>query len=105
MAKIQSIIREARGDRNQAEFGKFIGKSQGLVSKYESGAVNPPADVLETCMDILVMNNGADVVTDISIDNLTKRVRAELKAPQFAYARRTIASLLDGLRADTKNYS
>lgn len=95
MRKVRNIIREARGNRNQTEFAEFLGKSQGLVSKYERGIVNPPADILEKCMGILQMNNGDDIDTEI----LAKRVRSELKAPEFSYARKTIAALLDGLRS------
>lgn len=96
MTKVQNIIRDARGDRNQSDFARLLGKSQGLVSKYERGIVNPPADVLEKCMDILQMHNGGDVNTE----TLAKRVRSELSAPEMAYARKTIAALLDGLRTN-----
>jgi transcriptional regulator with XRE-family HTH domain len=38
---------------SQHEFADFIKRSQGVVSKYESGKVSPPADVIMHCMHIL----------------------------------------------------
>ena len=38
---------------NQKEFACYIGKSQGVVSRYESGAVEPPGEVIMHCMHIL----------------------------------------------------
>jgi predicted transcriptional regulator len=35
---------------SQGEFAKIIERSQGIVSKYESGKVKPPADVIMHCM-------------------------------------------------------
>ncbi|MBL8261060.1 MAG: helix-turn-helix transcriptional regulator [Xanthomonadaceae bacterium] len=37
----------------QQEFGLRIGKSQGLVSKYEGGRVVPPARVVIHCVNVL----------------------------------------------------
>ncbi len=99
MSRIKNIVRNARGDMSQAAFARLLGKTQGLVSKYESGAVSPPSDTMEKCMEILEMNNGGDV----NIDALVKRVRSELKAPQLAYVRKSIAALLDGVRASDKS--
>jgi len=38
---------------SQQEFGIEIGKNQGVVSRYESGEVAPPGDVIMHCMHIL----------------------------------------------------
>lgn len=38
---------------NQADFAKKVGKSQGVVSRYEQGLVSPPGEVLMHCMHIL----------------------------------------------------
>jgi transcriptional regulator with XRE-family HTH domain len=35
---------------NQAAFAEIIGKTQGMVSRYESGESVPPSDVLMYCM-------------------------------------------------------
>lgn len=37
---------------SQAAFGALIGKSQGVVSRYEKGEVAPPGDVAMQCMNI-----------------------------------------------------
>ncbi|WP_190278907.1 helix-turn-helix domain-containing protein [Dokdonella koreensis] len=38
---------------SQRDFGARVSKSQGLVSKYESGRVAPPAHIVIHCMNIL----------------------------------------------------
>ena len=43
----------AKTKLSQREFGERVGKSQGLISKYESGSVAPPANVIIHCMNIL----------------------------------------------------
>ncbi|WP_425602087.1 helix-turn-helix domain-containing protein [Stenotrophomonas chelatiphaga] len=37
----------------QAQFASTLGKSQGVVSRYENGAVEPPGEVMMRCMHIL----------------------------------------------------
>ena len=93
MAKIRNIIREARGTMSQAEFARRLGKSQGLISKYERGSVSPPSTTLEKCMKILEDKNKDEVSSAF----LAMRIKKELNDPQFAYARKTIAALLDSL--------
>ena len=98
--KIKKIIKDARGQMTQAEFARYLGKSQGIVSKYENGSVSPPAAILEKCMALLQKSDKGE---DISSENLAKRIRAELKEPQLAYARKTIATLLDGIQTASSN--
>ena len=98
MTKIKDLIKRARGSHNQKQFAKKLGKSQGLLSKYENGVVNPPSDVIETCMDILHMNTRN---SDISSDALAKRVKAELKGKHLGSTRKTIEALLDGVQGKT----
>ncbi|GHD68913.1 hypothetical protein GCM10007164_11210 [Luteimonas padinae] len=43
---------------SQRDFGRQLGKSQGLISKYESGHVVPPAAVVIHCMHILEWQGG-----------------------------------------------
>ena len=49
------LVRKARklSGLNQARFGDIIGKSQGVVSRYEKGDVAPPGDVTMHCVNIL----------------------------------------------------
>jgi predicted transcriptional regulator len=91
--KIKDIVRQARGDMSQVDFARKIGKSQGLLSKYEAGVVNPPAETIEQCLRMIGSNG---VQTVLSSASLAKRVRAELKGPNFAYARKAITAILDG---------
>lgn len=49
------LVRRARhaSGLNQAGFAKKVGKSQGVVSRYEQGHVSPPGEVVMHCMHIL----------------------------------------------------
>ncbi|MEZ2416369.1 multiprotein-bridging factor 1 family protein [Luteibacter sp. RCC_6_2] len=49
------IIKQARtkSGLSQGDFGHTLGKSQGVISRYEKGTVTPPGDVLMHCMNIL----------------------------------------------------
>ncbi|PPT92695.1 hypothetical protein XaraCFBP7407_19490 [Xanthomonas arboricola pv. arracaciae] len=49
------LVTAARAETklSQRDFGARVGKSQGLISKYESGRVAPPAIVIIHCMNIL----------------------------------------------------
>src|SRR3546814_10091446 len=38
---------------SQHDFGSRVGKSQGLISKYEHGQVAPPAHVIIHCVNVL----------------------------------------------------
>ena len=38
---------------SQRDFGSRVGRSQGLISKYEHGVVAPPAHVIIHCMHVL----------------------------------------------------
>ncbi len=49
------LVRHARraSGLNQANFAKKLGKSQGVVSRYEQGRVSPPGEVVMHCIHIL----------------------------------------------------
>jgi len=56
---------------NQAKFSKLIGKSQGQVSKYLSGASKPTSEVYIHCMNIISKNpeinsNYLDLLFEVS---------------------------------------
>jgi len=53
--KPKDYVRRARAilGLSQASFGLIIGCSQGVVSKYEKGTVNPSAETVMQCMHIL----------------------------------------------------
>lgn len=93
MSKVKDIVRSARGRSTQASFSKVLGKSQGLISKYENGDVSPPSEVIETCMSILNINNSYD----LNVADLAARVERELSGPDSIYARRAIEAILDNV--------
>ena len=99
---VKEIIRNARRslDLTQAEFVGFLREnhkiktSQGLISKYESGTTNPPADIIDICIEIIHGKNGDG---DISLTALEIRMRKVLQGPSHAKARRAFAMILDSL--------
>jgi predicted transcriptional regulator len=56
--KAAALVRSARErlGLNQGQFAAEIGKSQGVVSRYERGAVDPPSEIVMHCMHILREN-------------------------------------------------
>ncbi len=54
---ILRLIRKARADRNQKDFSRKLGVSQGTLSKYERGQINPPAGVIEYSMRVVNTTN------------------------------------------------
>ena len=99
---VREIIRNARRslDLTQAEFVSFIIEhhkiktSQGLISKYESGTTNPPADIIDVCIEIIHGKNCGEEVSLISLEN---RLRQVLRGRAQADARKAFAVILDSL--------
>lgn len=54
----KAVVRAARNKcaETQGTFAKRLCRCQGEISKYESGKVNPPGDVIMHCMNILRSN-------------------------------------------------
>lgn len=48
------LVRQARAKLNvsQTEFGRLVGKTQTVISRYEAGAVEPPGSIIMYCMHI-----------------------------------------------------
>lgn len=74
---------------NQSSFAKQFGKSQGSFSKYESGNVPPPSEVIMRCMNIL----NTDQISD-SVDDLIERV-GRLEGQRHSKVRKALNALLD----------
>lgn len=97
---VKEIIRNARGSHTQAEFVDVLKKhhglntSQGLISKYEAGITNPPADIIDKCMKIIHVKNSDG---EISLTALEVRMKKVLKGPAQAGARKAFAVILDSL--------
>ena len=73
------IIRRARKARSlsQHAFGELFERSQGVVSRYESGQVAPPAEVLMRCMHMLAPS---DAAAPTALDPAITGVRQALDA-------------------------
>lgn len=97
---IKEIIRNARGSLTQIEFVEFLDgrhqtkTSQGLISKYESGKVNPPASFIEVCMKVI---HGENISDEVSLDDLEERIRRILTGHAKAEARKAFAVILEQL--------
>lgn len=99
---VKGIMRNARRSLGltQAEFVDFlkehhrINTSQGLISKYESGTTNPPAEIIDKCIEII---HGKNVDSDISLTALEMRMKKVLRGPSQAGARKAFAVILDSL--------
>jgi transcriptional regulator with XRE-family HTH domain len=75
---------------NQTEFAEQLGKTQGTLSRYESGSVPPPSEVIMHCMHIL----NSDPTSD-SVDDLIEKI-GQLRGDQYAKLREALNTLLDG---------
>lgn len=78
---------------SQTNFAKLLNKSQPMLSKYISGTVLPPSDVLILCMN----KCGLLESTDISASMLAKRVRLELAGIEYSGTRVAISQILDSI--------
>ncbi len=98
---VKVTIRNARGTLTQSEFVEFlyvhykIKTSQGLISKYESGTINPPAEIINKCMEIIHVENADD--DGISLRALEVRMRKVLGGASQAQARKAFAVILDSI--------
>lgn len=77
----------------QDAFGQLIGRGQSLVSKYETGKVDPPAFVVMHCMNIL--SAGQALEGDVSSIEVARLVESRLEGPQFSKIRAAIVSLVE----------
>jgi len=65
----------------QGQFAAKLGKSQGVVSRYENGEVEPPGEVMMHCMHILAAPSGSadDVPTSPqALDQLVQTLERAL---------------------------
>lgn len=97
---VREIIKKARGSLTQIEFLALLAErhniqtSQGLISKYESGKVNPPTLIIEACMKIIHAEN---IPGEVSLNDLEEKIRRVLKGPAQAEARKAFAIILEHL--------
>lgn len=96
---VRGIIRAARGAKTQKAYAVELGIRQDLLCKYEKGAVNPPAQVIERCMRDV---HRISMRRTPSAEAIAKRVRADLGAPELEPVRAIISNLLEVLSATRK---
>ncbi len=86
-----TILRNARNklQLNQSSFASQIGKTQGTLSRYESGSVLPPSNVIMHCIHILDNNPASD-----SVEEIISKVRT-LQGDQYIKIREALNTLLD----------
>ena len=96
---VRGIIRAARGNKTQKEYATELGIRQDLLCKYEKGAVNPPAQIVERCMRDVHRTSERRTP---SAETIAKRVRSDLGAPELEPVRAIISNLLDVLSKTRK---
>lgn len=91
---INELVLRARQKKclNQADFGALFGKSQGEVSRYESGEVRPPPDVLMHCMHELGLVAAPE--PDVSAFELSKLIQKNLGGKKHHSTRRLLHELI-----------
>jgi predicted transcriptional regulator len=91
----QEMVVQARSQLgiSQEKFGRQVGASQSLISKYEGGAVDPPASVLMNCIHIL-SGSSSQAVTE---ESLTSLVSERLSGRSKAALRAVVAQLIVNL--------
>ncbi|MEJ1360716.1 MAG: helix-turn-helix domain-containing protein [Candidatus Sedimenticola sp. (ex Thyasira tokunagai)] len=85
------ILKNARKklDINQTVFAKQLGKTQGTLSRYESGDVPPPSEVIMHCMHILNSDPASD-----SVEDLIEKI-GQLRGEHHSKLREALNALLD----------
>ncbi|MBV2139209.1 MAG: type II toxin-antitoxin system MqsA family antitoxin [Candidatus Thiodiazotropha sp. (ex Ctena orbiculata)] len=85
------LLRKARKKLalNQTDFAKQFGKTQCTLSRYESGNVPPPSEVIMHCMHIL----NSDPTSD-SVDDLIEKI-GQLRGDKHLKLREALNALLD----------
>lgn len=79
---------------NQHDFAIKLGKTQSVLSRYESGDVQPPSDVIMHCMHILDEHSSLDYSD--SVEEIVQKIRA-LNGDQYTKLREALNIFLDNL--------
>ena len=91
-AEIVSAARRSSG-LSQALFATKIGRSQAVVSRYESGKVDPPATVMMRTMHILM--HSTFEVSEIPAENDPKWLAVQVALVQLTKALQAVQPRLD----------
>lgn len=88
----KTVVKQARlflGE-TQSKFAKRVDSTQPLISRYEDGSVDPPADLIMHCIHIL----GVPTSSLVSEFELIKLVKHRLSGDRMAAARMALAQLI-----------
>ncbi len=91
-AEIVSAARRSLG-LSQALFARRIGRSQAVVSRYESGKVDPPATVMMRAMHILMHSSFG--VPEIPAENDPRWLAVQVALVQLTKALQAVQPRLD----------
>lgn len=103
------LVRSARKRLalSQADFAQSLSRSQSVISRYESGGVEPEYDVIKICMHI--MHNGKmpyekietedskDTETGITVEGLAKLVKKKLRGDSKRELRLALSAFLKSI--------
>jgi transcriptional regulator with XRE-family HTH domain len=90
---VAALFTQARDGQPQKSFAQTLGVSQSSLSRYESGKANPPAHVIERCMQLV--QRRSDVTP--SANALAERVKEQLQTPEFSDIRFALSKLIDSM--------
>ncbi|MBD9363762.1 helix-turn-helix transcriptional regulator [Methylomonas sp. EbB] len=97
---MSELVRTARNGRSQEQFAKELGVRQSSISRYESGSVNPPARVIDHCMNLI---NQSEIQTAPSAEELASKILNHLLGIGAADARLVLDKVIDTLIANQSN--
>lgn len=93
-AHLVKQVRISKG-LNQQDFGKSFNKSQGEISRYESGEVEPPLKVVMYCMHELGLIDNPK--PEITAKELARLVEQRLKGAKHIVTRKLLVELIERL--------
>jgi ribosome-binding protein aMBF1 (putative translation factor) len=93
----RDLVGQARHRKglSQANFGKLFNKSQGEISRYESGEVCPPSEILMHCMHELGLVTTQE--PEVSSMQLAKLVEKRLTGEKHRLTRKLLLELIERL--------
>ena len=94
---VGELVSQARRKKglSQAEFGALFKKSQGEISRYESGEVSPPLEVFMHCMHELDLVPAQE--PEVSSAQLAKLVEKRLAGQKHQVTRKLLLELIQRL--------
>jgi transcriptional regulator with XRE-family HTH domain len=90
---ISALFTQARDGQSQKSFAQSLGVSQSSLSRYENGKANPPANIIEQCMQLVQRGN----YLTPSANALADRVKERLQTPEFSDIRFALSKLIDSV--------